>query len=81
MDGVLHHVPRVHGLLQAAGDALHGSAATCRGGGGLINMKVREVSERCQHTSTHTRSPFNSPLCPSLDHNVTVVNAMDFPMH
>lgn len=27
VDGVLDHVARVHGLLQAAGDALHGGAA------------------------------------------------------
>lgn len=30
MDGVLDHVPWIHGLLQAAGDALHRGAATCR---------------------------------------------------
>lgn len=30
VDGVLDHVPRVHGLLQAAGDALHRGTAACR---------------------------------------------------
>lgn len=30
MDGVLHHVPWVHRLLQTAGDALHWCAAACR---------------------------------------------------
>lgn len=29
VDGVLDHVARTHGLLQAAGDALHRGAATC----------------------------------------------------
>ena len=28
VDGVLDHVPRIHGLLQAAGDALHWGTAT-----------------------------------------------------
>lgn len=30
VDGVLDHVARVHGLLQTAGDALHGCTAACR---------------------------------------------------
>ncbi|KAG7226528.1 hypothetical protein INR49_003850 [Caranx melampygus] len=30
VDGVLDHVARVHGLLQAAGDALHRGTAACR---------------------------------------------------
>lgn len=29
MDGVLDHVTWVHGLLQAAGDALHGGTVAC----------------------------------------------------
>lgn len=28
MDGVLDHIPGIHGFLEAAGDALHRSAAT-----------------------------------------------------
>lgn len=31
VDGVLDHVTRAHGLLQTAGDALHGGAAACGG--------------------------------------------------
>lgn len=34
VDGVLHDVVRVHGLLEAAGDALHGGAAACGAGAG-----------------------------------------------
>lgn len=30
VDGILNHVSRIHGLLQAAGDALHGGTATLR---------------------------------------------------
>ena len=30
MDGILDHVPWIHGLLQAAGDALHWGTATWR---------------------------------------------------
>ena len=29
VDGILDHVARVHGLLQAAGDAFHGGTAAC----------------------------------------------------
>lgn len=29
MDGILDDVMGIHGLLEAAGDALHGSTATC----------------------------------------------------
>lgn len=32
VDGVLHDVMRVHGLFEAAGDALHGGTAACREG-------------------------------------------------
>lgn len=39
MDSILDHVSRVHRLLQAAGDALHGGAATWeKGGGGKDNI-------------------------------------------
>lgn len=31
MDRILDNVVGVHGLLEAAGDALHGSTATCWG--------------------------------------------------
>lgn len=31
VDRILDYVVRVHGLLEAAGDALHGSTATCWG--------------------------------------------------
>lgn len=42
VDGVLDHVSRVHGLLQAAGDALHRSTATCREGmKGYYRSRVR----------------------------------------
>lgn len=34
VDGVLDHVARAHGLLQAAGDAPHGRAAACKKGSG-----------------------------------------------
>ena len=40
MDGVLHNVVRVHGLLEAAGDALHGGTAACgeEAGGGVRGL-------------------------------------------
>ena len=41
VDGVLDHVPRVHGLLQAAGDALHGGRAAC-----VVVVGGRRVSQR-----------------------------------
>lgn len=40
VDGVLDHVARAHGLLQAAGDALHGRAAACKKGSGLKNERA-----------------------------------------
>lgn len=43
MDGILDHVSWIHGLLQAAGDALHGCAATCVEENGRVRLapKVR----------------------------------------
>lgn len=45
MDGVLDHVAWIHGLLQAAGDALHWRAATCR-------WEVCAVLKKTTFTST-----------------------------
>ena len=54
VDGVLHHVPWVHGLLQTAGDTLHGGAAACRRGRvSVIQYEGEGGSEGCQHTSTY----------------------------
>lgn len=39
VDRVLDDVVRVHGLLEAAGDALHGSATTCWGQDGEGHVK------------------------------------------
>jgi len=54
VDGVLDHVPRVHGLLQAAGDALHGGAATCRGRGVGVSVSQQDAEGGVKEgTSTH----------------------------
>lgn len=39
VDSILNHVSRVHGLLQAAGDALHGGTVTLRGRGTFVTWK------------------------------------------
>lgn len=51
VDGILHHVPRVDGLLQTAGDALHRGEVLCRRTQRFMVRQVMQTGEtKCMKT-------------------------------